>query len=175
MRPLPHCRRAILGLAVAALALACQPTTDGQAIPLYPNAQTTRVPASQLAQVSGRIAKIDGNPVIDYGRPFELLPGCHLVEMARRMPVNGVSVRRAGGSALAPIVVYALRMRAGARYVIWQDLHPVPAWNDPPFLAREEQTNGTAIDLTPVKSPADIKACQGWETAVLRSDSGRAR
>ena len=179
MRPLSHHhRRAILGVPVVvlALALACQPTTTGaQTIPLYPNAATTRLPPGQLAQVSGPIAEIDGNQVIDYGRPFELLPGCHLVQMQQHLPVNGISVRRPGSFGPLPIVIYALRMRAGARYVIRQDLHPVGALYNPFFRAREEQANGTTIDLAPIRSPADVKACQGWETAVLRSDQGRTR
>lgn len=176
-RPLPHQRRATLGLAIAmaTLALACQPSADGQAIPLYPSTRTTRLPPSQLAQLSGPIAKIDGSQVIDDGRPFELLPGCHLVEMQRLLAVNGVFVRRTGYGPPLPVVIYALRMRAGSRYVIRPDSHLVRGVNDPVFLAREEQSNGTASDLMPVKSSADINACQGWETAVLRSDSGRAR
>lgn len=167
-RSLVRRRWASFALPAAVLALACRPAVDPPGIPLYPNAQTTKLPRTQIAEVFGPIVKIDGNDVIDWGRPYDLLPGCHLVELERHVKVNGMVVRRPGSFGPEPVFIYALRMKAGARYIIQQAYcagMPFSVGTCP--SAREEQPGGAVTDLTPVSFGQDILACRAWAATTL--------
>src|SRR4029079_8726250 len=100
-------------------ALACRPALDAPGVPLYPNAATRRLHRSQVAQVSGPIGSIDGRDLRDLGGPFDLLPGCHIVELDLR--VTRTPFPTSGGaywSGQFPRTIYAIRMKASARYLI---------------------------------------------------------
>jgi hypothetical protein len=60
--------------------------------------------------------------------------------------------------------VYALRLKAGARYVIRRDLLSDSSGQGRMSLsAREEEPSGAATDLFPAQSAADLQACKNWE------------
>jgi hypothetical protein len=134
------------------------------------------LPRDQIAEVSGPIDKIDGNQVAGWHGYFDLLPGCHVVELERRLSffVVGRPARGSGSYLLQfgplPTVTYALRMKAGARYVIRQEPHLGGYWtiNGIYRSAREEQPSGPAIDLAPTESADEIRACKEWEATTLR-------
>ena len=48
------------------------------------NGETTRLPPNQVADLNGPIGKIDGREVNGLGGRFDLLPGCHIVELDRQ-------------------------------------------------------------------------------------------
>jgi len=149
-------------LAVAIFVLGCHPAVDTPGIPLYPNGATTRLPRNQIAQVAGPIAKIDGQDMGDQSGPFDLLPGCHIVELDTRPPANAFALSSgAYWSGQFPQTTYAFRMQAGARYVIQRDLQTDGTGPGRVVLsAREELPSGAVTDLFPVKSAADVTACK---------------
>ena len=105
-------------LAAALLALACHPGVAPRGLPLYPNASATPLPRAAVAELMGPIGKVDGRVVLDQGGTFELLPGCHVVELDQR-PVNSDNL--SGSVYLTgqfPVTIYAIRMKAGASYII---------------------------------------------------------
>jgi hypothetical protein len=160
----------------SALVLGCGPL-ESPTIPLYPNSQTTRLPRSEVAEVAGPIEKIDGNEVAGWHGFFDLLPGCHVVELEPRLSIFVVG-RPARGSGSyqqqfgpLPLVTYALRMKAGARYIIRHEPHVGGGFwsiSGVYLSAREEQPNGPAIDLAPMQSADEIKACKEWAATSPR-------
>jgi hypothetical protein len=162
-------RRMPRALVFATLALGCL-ASEPPAIALYPNAAAGRLPPGQVATLAGSIARVDGRDVADLGGPFELLPGCHVVELIRQIPNNGYGLS-AGvyGTGQLPVAIFALPMKAGARYVLRRDL--VPAGNGMGrrliLSAREELPGGAATDLSPSAAWADIVACRD-ANATLR-------
>ena len=146
------------------LALGCL-ASEPPAVPLYPNSESTRLPPNQVADVTGPIGKIDGREVGGLGGRFDLLPGCHVVELSQQSDNSNSSL--SGGIYLTgsfPATVYALRMQAGARYFIQRQtvLEGVGVPARLQLSAREEIPGGAVTDLVPAKSVDDLKACQAW-------------
>jgi hypothetical protein len=149
-------------LAFVILVISCHPAVDTPGIPLYPNGATTRLPRNQIAQVAGPIAKVDGQDMGDQSGPFDLLPGCHIVDLDTRPPANAYALSSGAywSGQFAP-TTYAFRMKPGARYVIRRDLQTDGSGPARVSLsAREELPDGAVTDLFPVKSADDIKACK---------------
>jgi hypothetical protein len=150
-----------IALAVATCAVACHATVDPPGVPLYPNGATARLPRNQIAYLAGPIAKIDEQDVVDQGGSFELLPGCHIVELERRLVADGYAL--SGGvywTGNFPTTIYAIRMKPGARYIIRREIRTGEMVASRVMLsAREEEASGKATDLVPATSEADIKAC----------------
>ena len=150
-------------LGVAALAAGCAPRGNARGVPLYPNAATARPPASDVAQVMGPIAKIDEQEVGEQGGQFELLPGCHIVELDRRAPSDNYAISSAAyTTGQLPLTIFAIRMKAGARYVIQRQLAETGSSDSLRVVlsAREETADGAANDLAPAGSVQDIQACK---------------
>ena len=144
--------------------------SEPPAVPLYPNSESARLPPTQVADVLGPLGKIDGREVGGMGGRFDLLPGCHVVELDRQSDNSNYSLTGAvyltGGF---PATTYALRTQAGARYVIQRQTvsEGVGATMRIVLSAREEVPGGAVTDLQPAKSPDDLQACKAWE-ATLR-------
>ena len=137
------------------------------AVPLYPDAESSRLPAGQVASVVGPIAMIDGRDVSQMGGWFDLLPGCHVIELQRQS--SSSFILGAGGMhAKLAATVYALRMKAGAHYVIQQDV--ISGGNGSSLRvarsAREELPGGATTDIDPVKSRDDVPACRDWAATL---------
>ncbi len=140
-----------LPLIVAIFILACHPAVDMPGVPLYPNGATARLPRDQVAQVAGPIEKIDGQSVLDQGGVFDLLPGCHNVELDRRPPADSFALSSATyWSGQFPPTAYAFNMKAGGRYVIRRDIQADGTGPGKVILsAREEMPGGAITDLFP--------------------------
>jgi hypothetical protein len=162
IRSLPYERWAFLTLAAVTLVLGCHPGVEAPGVPLYPNgSETTRLPRSEIAMVAGPIAKIDGQDVGDQGGRFELLPGCHVVELDRRMVPDGNNL--SGGmywTGQFPSTTYAIRMKAGARYDIRRDIFADGQTGRIVLSARSEEASGAMADLVPATSEEEIAACR---------------
>jgi len=150
------------------LALGCL-ASEPPAVPLYPNSESARLPPNRVADLLGPIAKIDGREVGGLGGRFDLLPGCHVVELDRQSDNSNYSLTGAvyltGGF---PATTYALRTQAGARYIIQRQTitEGVGATMRVVLSAREEAPGGAVTDLVPAKTLDDLKACKAWETTL---------
>ena len=155
-------------LVPATLALGCL-ASEPLAVPLYPDGESTRLPPNQVADLSGPIGKIDGREVGGLGVQFDLLPGCHVVELDRQSDNSNYSL--SGGIYLTgsfAATTYALRMQAGARYIIQRQtvVEGVGATARVVLSAREEAPGGAVSDLLSAKSVDDLKACKAWEATL---------
>jgi hypothetical protein len=144
--------------------------SEPPAVPLYPNGETTRLLPKQVADLVGPIGKIDGREVTGLGGRFDLLPGCHVIELDRQSDNSSYALSGAvyiTGS--FPATTYALRMQAGARYFIKRDtiLEPGGATVRVALSAREEAPGGAVTDLSPATSLDDVKACQAWGATIV--------
>ena len=148
-------------LAVATLGLACLHAEDKGAVPLYPNGQTTPLPRAEIARLEGPIAKIDGQDVSRQGGLFDLLPGCHVVELDTQTPPPSAHSSRIRWWGPYPVVTYALRMKPGADYRIhreaYSEVRPV---GGPMVSAQEREASGAITDLAPASSDTDVNACK---------------
>ena len=150
------------------LALGCL-HSEVPAVPLYPNSESTRLPPNQVADLTGPIGKIDEREVGGLGGRFDLLPGCHVIELDRQSDNNNYSLT--GGIYLTgsfPATTYALRMQAGARYFIERQLvtQGIGPTMRMVLSAREEAPGGAVTDLVPAKSIDDLKACKAWQATL---------
>ena len=145
-------------------ALGCL-ASEPPAVLLYPNADSARLPPNQVAGLLGPIAKVDARDVAGLGGRFDLLPGCHVVQLDRQSDNSNYSLT--GATYLTgsfPATTYALRMQAGARYIIQRQAvtDGIGPRMRVVLSAREEAPGGAVTDLEPAKSVADIEACKAW-------------
>jgi hypothetical protein len=151
---------AFLVVAVATAPLACHPGADAPGVPLYPNAAATRLPRNQVALVEGPIEKVDGQEVGDQGGRFELLPGCHVIELDRRSPADNYSLSNTSYlTGQLSTVYYAMHMMAGGRYEIRRDVVVDGQTGRIVLSAREEAPGGAVTDLFPAKSADELRSC----------------
>jgi hypothetical protein len=156
-----------LAIVVGAVALGCATSSARSGVPLYAGAEVTRPPRSDVAEVIGPIAKVDGRDVADRGGWFELRPGCHVVELDRRPP-NDVGLSSAVYfTGQFPLTTYVLRMKPGARYVIRRQLTSDGSTGTLSLWAGEEEASGATHDLSPMQSVDEIQACKQWAATTL--------
>lgn len=170
-RPMLRLSACLLAIFVlVAIAAACghfQP----RAHPLYPGPARS---AAELARLSGPIAKVDGADVSSLGGTFALLPGCHVVELRRKIGEGTVS---GAWSADLRQTIYAFRMKAGQSYEIdiqLQSGNNASVGNatvgSVSVQAVERDASGkTVAIIPPVRKNADIEACQVWEEDLAKA------
>ncbi len=149
--------------AAALLALACHPGVAPRGLPLYSDVSAAPLPRTAVAELMGPIGKVDGRVVLDQGGTFELLPGCHVVELDRR-PLNSNDYALTGSVYLTgqfPLTTYAIRMKAGASYIIRRSfptdsMGPIVRIN---LSAQEEDASGKVTELNPMQSVDEIHEC----------------
>lgn len=125
---------------------------------LYPGAE---LPQEKLARLSGPIERVDGQEVSGGGGSFELLPGCHVVQIGGRVGDTGWAPQGAW-SATLPRLIYALPMRAGRSYSISFEPEPALGRRSIGFgriVARERDGQGHERILPAARSRADLTAC----------------
>lgn len=115
----------------------------------------------QVAMLDGYVESVDGVDVWSLARPFELLPGCHVVatpERWSRGSDRGVYVATTGHR------VFALPMRPGCSYLV--DLHLTPSMDLATLRTGGLSATETcaAGDRTrvfePSGQPGDVDACK---------------
>src|ERR1017187_308401 len=178
-------RSASFGLAAlfACVPMGCGSIGQIRAYPLYANPEQPR-PLQTLARLEGPIATVDGREVASKGTVFELLPGCHVVTLQRK--IGAGSDDGAWSADLSPIV-YAFRMRRGHRYSIEPSVRFGPgsqlALDDESqvhanveilgaagsthgqltIAARELDSTGAVVRvLPPARGGKDVEGCKSW-------------
>jgi hypothetical protein len=133
---------------------------EQRGIPLYPGAPRAR---SAVAILMGPVSLVDGQEVGSKGRAFELLPGCHIVEIGGR--TGEFDSRYGGWAATVPPLTYAFLMRGNGTYAI--AFEPDPSLGVGPtgtgrIVARERNAGGEERIVPPVQSQASIADCRRW-------------
>lgn len=147
-----------LVLFAACLGGGCIGTTRG--LPLYGG----DLPRDQIAQLIGPVRRVDGQSVPTGYGTFELLPGCHVVQIGGG--VGSANISTGGGwAATLPPLTYAIRMRQGYTYTITFEREPSLGLGPVGYgdiVAREEDRDGHQRPLTFARDRADIAECQRW-------------
>jgi hypothetical protein len=117
----------------------------------------------EIALLIGPVETVDGRNVGAQGPIFELLPGCHIVELGDSVGQIG---ERESLAALSSARVYAFRMRAGHTYRIDVPRGGTPSSAYPTSgnrtVAREENEHGQVAFVPLAMSSYDLNACRQW-------------
>ncbi len=153
--------RSVVWLAAAALALvstACHPGIAPGGYPLYPKLGDGPG-RDKVSFLRGQVALVDGNGVADKGTSFELLPGCHVVQLARSV---GENVGDSGWTAHLRRFVFAFEMKAAHTYTIDLRFEGTSSMYGRVFVvAREHAPDGSVVRV-PVARGTDIDDCRNW-------------
>jgi hypothetical protein len=141
-------------LAVGCAVMGCANNFRGTA--LYPGVRRER---TEVAQLVGPVTSVDFTPVPNQQGAFELLPGCHIVEIGGSF---GGFTRGSAWGIWIPHFFYAMQMQAQGRYTI-EDATGAAVGLAPSMtsrvIAREEDAKGTVHVLQPASSGAELQQC----------------
>jgi hypothetical protein len=133
----------------------------GDAHPLYPGPPR---PPAEVARVIGPIGEVDGQDVSHLGKSFALLPGCHVVKLARKTGEISTLGGSGGYVATLPGAVYAFRMQAAHTYEIEVVLESSSGPVGPITIrAWDRDAHGGATEVGPAVSTAEIDDCMKWK------------
>jgi len=115
-----------------------------------------------VARLVGPIGLVDGRDVAAQGEVFDLLPGCHVVQLYGDMARSNGYVTLLGP---VPRFVFALRMKAGRRYFIRREFvqNMSSTTGRVVAIAEEEDSARARTALSPARNDNDIRACKEWE------------
>jgi hypothetical protein len=159
--------RLFLAVAVGCnlLALSSCVRRNPRGVALYsPSAATTS--SSTVVQLIGPIRSVDGKDVD--GTTFELLPGCHVVEIGGLE--HHIDPRVGGEIGTLPRLVYAVWMTAGHTYVV--ELSREPDFRSGPvsqvrILLREQDVEGRVVaTIAPATDIQTIEDCRAAATRL---------
>jgi hypothetical protein len=160
---LPACgspSRSVLTAAAAsifALAASCSPAQLGPGYPLYPDPQN-RQADDAVARLVEQIGSVDGQDVSGRGQVFDLLPGCHVVELHGEMQRTNTYVTWVGQM---PNSVVELRMKAGHRYFIHRELIQDMGSRTGKIvvIGQDEDRTGGSTMFSPTPVRGDFRSC----------------
>lgn len=135
---------------------------SARGIPLYDSAGPVRE-RNSVSILMGQVTVVDDKPVDSGGAAFELLPGCHVVEIGGR--VGRVDPRFGGWVATLRPLTYAFRMRAGHSYSIEVEREPslgLGPKGNARIIAFDRDPNGDGRAVPSAHNPEDIAACRRW-------------
>jgi len=146
-----------LGLLSLGLLTGCIRTTRGEQ--LYGGNQ---LPEDRVARLVGPIERVDGNAVPSGVGTFELLPGCHLVQIGGVMGGGFKAAPESNWVATVPRQVYAFPMRAGRSYSITFEPEPALGTRSVGYgrvVAREDDGAGHHKVMHPARTREDVNEC----------------
>ena len=160
-------RAIVVALAPVVALSSCAGFGQPRAFAFYPNPEHPRDRAT-LAQLQGQIATIDGVDVEPYGTVFDVLPGCHVVSLRRKVGEGNVS--GAWTADLGPRF-YAFRMQSSYLYTIDISVRFRSASHGTmTIMAAERDGTGRVVQEVPlVRGSQDIEMCRAWEGATKPS------
>ena len=150
-----------LMLAVLALLPACVPGLASTAYPLYPKVGAGPGP-DKVALLRGPIAFVDGNSVAGKGGTFELLPGCHVVQLQHDV---GAGSEGGGWSATLPDVFFAFEMKPAHTYSVQTHFEDAGGPYGPVKIIAQEHAPGGSASKVPFAGSYEINACKEWARA----------
>jgi hypothetical protein len=162
-------RGTVVALAIVGGGCLTAPAVE-RGTPLY-TAGPAPLPPSQVAILEARapqdvmwigtgsrphIKSVDGRDVTPWSAPFELLPGCHVVETAG----PGVVAKRTNYTEGAWGCVFALRMSGGSVYTVLFD------YLQPPYVSVRavawDPVRRESHEVRAATGEADVQACRAW-------------
>ena len=147
--------------ALALLSLSCHPGLSGGGYPLYPKVGDGPG-RDKVSFLRGQIALVDGNGVRDKGTSFELLPGCHVVQLARSV---GESAGDGAWAAHLRRYVFAFEMKPAHTYTIDVRFEGSSGLYGRVFVvAQEHAPDGSTIRVQ-VARGSDVDDCRNWATS----------
>jgi hypothetical protein len=160
--------------AVLTLAFATCRHFQYDAHPLY---EGEVLPGTEVAKLSGPLAKVDGVDVSHLGTLFALLPGCHIVELPTQL---GEGTSSGAWSVNIGHVSYAMVMKAGRLYAIDTELEPGSSASTGnasvggvKVTATERDADGKVLAKLPrIQTKGDIASCRATD-ASLRARPAR--
>jgi hypothetical protein len=171
----------VRGAIVSVVLIACgclAPPSAQRGQPLYPTTSATpHLPLDQVARlrldlqgvVSPRMAviafikSIDGRAVGTGDTAFELLPGCHVVEVEHR-PYYRSSIPRSDFPGRDGTRVFPLQMKAGHEYVVVVR-YEISSFAGASAHAVETDRSGAQVQMiAEASSPRDVQACNASPT-----------
>ena len=137
---------------------------DRRGVPLYAGAPRGR---DEVAVLVGPITSVDGVAVPTRGHAFELLPGCHIVEIGGKE--GATTPQYEAWITSFPHLTYAFDMRAGATYTITFEVDPAVGQAEirtGQVVAREHDGRNQVRVLPFARSTSDLERCRaGHERA----------
>ena len=151
----------------------CGHIGNARAFPLYPNPDKPR-PTASLAHLQGPIGWVDAIDVEPYGTVFDVLPGCHVVTLRRKVGASDVS-----GAWVADLgtMTYVFWMKPGHLYSVDVSVRFRGASHGTMTITAEDRDSaGTTATVVPqARGMREIEACQDWQAAAtLPSPEGAA-
>ncbi|MBV9949664.1 MAG: hypothetical protein JOZ69_22675, partial [Myxococcales bacterium] len=148
----------------AAACCACISRTRGY--PLYAREDAPPDPA-MLARLGGYVRYVDSQDVSEHGTSFDLLPGCHIVGTPETW--GSMGAMSGGVVAMTGRVTFALRMKAGHRYVVLVDVGTTSGPSGSVFVRAEEHapTGEVTRVFAPAMTGEDIRRCQASDEESL--------
>lgn len=159
--PLPAVLRGARTLVPALLAVGAVSGCihNDRGLPLYGG---DTLPEERVARLVGPIERVDGKAVPGGTGTFELMPGCHLVQIGGSVGTAFKAAPEDGWVATIPRLVYAFPMRAGHSYSI--SFEPAPTLGKQSvgtgrMLAREDDRKGHRQVISPARTREDVAEC----------------
>ena len=115
----------VLVCGVSTLTVAACMAEGPRAYPLYPDPEQPR-PTTEVGVLEAPAAVIDGQDVIDKGRTFALLPGCHRFKLLRSIGEVGIGTGT-GYRATLPQRTFTLDVKPGHSYAFDSAVGPFVA------------------------------------------------
>jgi hypothetical protein len=146
---------------------------ERRGIPLYPDAAVPRA-RGEVALLYGPVTFVDGERVAGKGDTFELLPGCHVVQIGGQTGNFGPLQQSGWITTLRPLT-YAFRMTAGGTYAINVDVDPTLGLGpngSAHVVARAQDAHGGVTVVPAVRARADVDACRQWRPDAGPSGGG---
>ena len=151
-------------LALAFALPGCGHIGNPRPFPLYPNPDQPRA-AGALAHLQGPIGWVDAIDVEPYGTVFDVLPGCHVVTLRRKVGASDVS-----GAWVAELgtMTYVFWMKPGHLYSIDVSVRFRSASHGSMTItAAERDSSGAVLNVVPqARAMKEIEACRDWQAAA---------
>lgn len=137
---------------------------ERRGVPLYEGGGPPR-PRNLVALLYGPIQLVDGARVTAKGDAFELMPGCHVVQVGGHAG-SFDPLQQGGWIATLPPLTFAFRMAAGGTYAISVNMDQALGLGPNGtghVVAREQDTHGHVTVVPAVRDLAAVDACRHWQ------------